>query len=836
MAGRVQQDTFIDDSDETCPLCVEEFDLSDRNFRPCPCGYQVCQFCFNNIKNNMNGLCPACRRPYDEKSIEWKVVSPEEFKADVQKQARKKAEIRQKEAQKREVESQNRKHLSGLRVVQKNLVYVVGLNPRIREEDLLQTLRGEQYFGQYGKIVKIVVSKARDGGQGNQPLGVYVTFARVQDAERCIAAVDGSENGGRTLRAQFGTTKYCSAYLRNEQCMNKSCMFLHEAGEEKDSFTRQDLSSINVVSTQRPAQQSDATSAGEASSQAQSQHPPQRGQDAVTAATQPMGRLPSKDGTISPVDSGDGSALPTSASWGKQGQQQSRRASASASTSTPSPHIASASLPSQSRDTAKKEATAPDPIPEQADEKYESTPGSTIRSKGKGSAESLSVPLLNQLLKSISSPEFKFVFSTTMFSPEEYDAIVNHPALLDPDGGARRRAARASEHEELRADDDQAKKAAQASADVQQDEVPGSGSLQLGGEPEDGHEQGESGARADLLAATGQDQQQRAVQPPTSGASVPSFAFGQTHGPDALSSLLTQARSFTPSQQQQQQQLSSLKPGDPQSALQGLAPQNQHLQSGLFQNQTQQLAATGHARQSSRYTFANDSASASAAVKPAANAKLMAQQSAMMPGNQNQHPQQYGGQYATGAAHGPPPGLKSTGTPPTSGGGMFGQGHGFAGAMSTGPSVGRTSTTLDEKSELLRDMFRSRGGASGVGNGQAPDAAKREYMFPSFLQQYPTSTTPTPAPGLLGTLHGSQAGVWPDHGPQKQQKKKGKKHRHANTSSSGGGGIVNLADPSILQARMQPQASTAAGQGFFGGQGQGGYNPGLMYGGGFGRW
>ena len=40
--------------------------------------HQVCQFCFNNIKNNMNGLCPACRRHYDEKTIEWKVVSPEE--------------------------------------------------------------------------------------------------------------------------------------------------------------------------------------------------------------------------------------------------------------------------------------------------------------------------------------------------------------------------------------------------------------------------------------------------------------------------------------------------------------------------------------------------------------------------------------------------------------------------------------------------------------------------------------------------------------------------------------------------------------------------------------
>lgn len=40
--SRLQQDQFVDDEEEECcPLCVEEFDLSDRNFRPCPCGYQV---------------------------------------------------------------------------------------------------------------------------------------------------------------------------------------------------------------------------------------------------------------------------------------------------------------------------------------------------------------------------------------------------------------------------------------------------------------------------------------------------------------------------------------------------------------------------------------------------------------------------------------------------------------------------------------------------------------------------------------------------------------------------------------------------------------------------
>ena len=43
MMARIQQDQFIDEDEEeeVCPLCVEEFDLGDRYFKPCPCGYQV---------------------------------------------------------------------------------------------------------------------------------------------------------------------------------------------------------------------------------------------------------------------------------------------------------------------------------------------------------------------------------------------------------------------------------------------------------------------------------------------------------------------------------------------------------------------------------------------------------------------------------------------------------------------------------------------------------------------------------------------------------------------------------------------------------------------------
>ena len=157
---------------------------------------------------------------------------------------------------------------------------------------------------------------------------------------------------------------------------------------------------------------------------------------------------------------------------------------------------------------------------------------------------------------------------------------------------------------------------------------------------------------------------------------------------------------------------------------------------------------------------------------------------------------------------------------------MFGQGHGFAsGALGYGANIsGRNANE-----EMMRELLRGRGGSSNT--AQVSDAGKRESMFPSFLQNVPNSAL-VPAPGLLGFPYGPQSGAFQDSGPQKQ-KRKGKKHRHANTSSSGGGGVVDVADPSILQARLH-QGGGVMGQGLYAGHAQGGFNS--MYGGGFGRW
>lgn len=646
---------------------------------------------------------------------------------------------------------------------------MLGLSPSIQEDQLLQTLRGDKYFGQYGKIIKIVVSKAKhnDSTSSTAPLGVYVTFARKEDAAKCIAAVNGSQNGDRVLRAQLGTTKYCSAYLRNETCNNKQCMFLHEPGDNDDSYSRQDLSSINSANTQRPLPPSGSSSRQAALVQAPVAHA-----QPVSAATQPMDREHSNQGS----EGGDSSALPSSVSWATKGvAQRSRRGSQATSGAAPSPAV------SHSVPAVTEAVEEPADVKEEETSNTDLTPAAEINRPFRD-------PVLVELLRAINGPGMSF-------TPPVIGSDASYPPLFDENGGMKRRALRERQEPQLVAEtesDPDIGSIAAPSVDEEQAYV--SGSLQLGGEPDvnaDGREQ--------PLGF----QNQSGNQLPIHRGSIGGLAFGGQLGqgfsqnqPHLVS---VNGQALTPAQRQLHQGLKTA--GQQQSDFgpqfpPGIGPAQS---GGLNQHH-------GHQRGISRFTF-NENTPTS--IKSSASSKVMAQQSSMMPSGGHSS---LGGQYF-GSTQGPPPGLKSTGTPPMFGPGqVFGSGNSFGGAG---------------KEDMLR---QSRGGSQTI------DANKREYMFPSFLNQYPSaSSTPAPASGLLASLYGPQTGAFQDFG--QKQKKKGKKHRHANTSSSGGGGLVDVADPSILHARMQHQQQSNAGVGqVYGGQGQGGYNPGMLYNAGYARW
>ncbi|KAF2670022.1 hypothetical protein BT63DRAFT_227961 [Microthyrium microscopicum] len=740
------QDQFIDDDDEEefCPLCVEELDLTDKNFKPCPCGYQICQFCYNNIKTTMNGLCPACRRPYDEKNIQYKAVSAEEMaqhRQTVAQQAKKKQAAKQKEAQKREADNLSRKHLSGLRVRQKNLVYVTGLKPKATGEKLVEGLRGKEFFGQYGDIVKIVVSKSKDAHVGhNQPIAIYVTFVKKEDAANCIATIDNHKQAdGSRLRAQYGTTKYCSAYLRGDVCSNKNCMFLHEPGEDNESYTREGLSNLNAKFTQEPAP---------LASQSPAPQPPLQHVAAMAAATQDHEVY----AMTSPVDN-DIPALATTSNWAEQARRASRTTTGSASSPLVTNSVVSTTENQDGKSVAK--------------ESDEAEP-TAATSKSNKKSRRVKLPYFDDLPRKAFNPNLAFNYvHPANYTEKDRWIVENMPPLFDPHEGTRRRLIKEREAEEMR----QANALVQAQSETREpsmeiDDTPdqGPGSSQLGGEPED---LDRGFTQHNLL-------QQQAIGSNALGLGQP-FGLG-----DELSGLGS-ARGLAPQPNPQQQAILD--------QLNKVGGQSNSSQNG------------GHGRHPSRYFLAEGIAIATKNYAKQNGANMLGQ--THFTGNAV-HGQGFSGQYPYTSVQGPPPGLKTTGTPPVTGTGMFGQGHGFT------PDGGYGR-------ENMKTWDMQRGARS---NGAGLDAGKRELMnFPHH--QYPSTSAAAPAQGALSFPYGSHAGAqYQDSGNSQKQKKKGKKHRHANTSSSGGG-VVDVADPSILQMRV---GGSMAGQGGYGGQTQSGFS------------
>lgn len=219
-------------SDKECPLCMETFEIDDVNFYPCKCEYQICRFCWHRIRTDENGLCPACRQPYPEDPVNFKPLST----ADVQKI---KSEKKMKAQAERQRISESRKHLSTYRVLQKNLVYVVGLSSRVADPEVLKR---PEYFGRFGKISKIVVGTTTNVLPQLVPTHTaYVTYTKIEEALKAIVGVNNAALDGRLVKASLGTTKYCSSFLRSQLCYKPECMYLHEIADSDISFTKDDM-------------------------------------------------------------------------------------------------------------------------------------------------------------------------------------------------------------------------------------------------------------------------------------------------------------------------------------------------------------------------------------------------------------------------------------------------------------------------------------------------------------------------------------------------------------------------------------------------------------------
>jgi hypothetical protein len=264
-------------------------------------------WCWHRIKESESGLCPACRSPYGEDPHQFSAVDVEAaLKANKLKEDAVRNQSQHAKHQNisnighHSLNSLNSSHshsnthphnhqnnnnshsssngssnannanssnnqnmvmeapkdrtlLANMRVIRRNLIYAVGLPPSIANEE---TLRKPEYFGQYGRIAKMVLNRNNvtasntviNGEIRRASASAYVTFAHKEDTLACILALDGLVLDHRSVRVSYGTSKYCSSFIKSVRCNNPECTYLHEMGAEEDTFTKQEIQAGYVTS------------------------------------------------------------------------------------------------------------------------------------------------------------------------------------------------------------------------------------------------------------------------------------------------------------------------------------------------------------------------------------------------------------------------------------------------------------------------------------------------------------------------------------------------------------------------------------------------------------
>ena len=197
-----------------CPLCISPLTEVEKQFYPCPCGYQICSYCFHKIIEETDKLCPLCRREYS--SDAGTRIGPEYKPKTVQEAPPQQVAI---------------SHV----MISPKIVQITGIPENIRSSDIL---RRQGYLGQYGKIESLAVFNdtppfekfALQPAEGS----VYVSYEREWDALSCILALDGFVFQQSTLHASFGVTEQCQSFLLQKRCTSSNCMKLHRKFNSDD--------------------------------------------------------------------------------------------------------------------------------------------------------------------------------------------------------------------------------------------------------------------------------------------------------------------------------------------------------------------------------------------------------------------------------------------------------------------------------------------------------------------------------------------------------------------------------------------------------------------------
>lgn len=248
-----------EDDVPTCPLCLEELDATDRAVKACQCGYQVCLWCLHHIREQHTARCPACRTPYEEQNFKFAEVNPEEAAKEAKERATAKKERERREKLK-EIEKERaravavsqqkaKNNLKHARILQRNLVYVIGLSLTLAREEVM---RRADMFGKFGRMLRILINRSHPfnaDAPGGPSISAYVQYYRDSDALAAVRTMNNAVLDGREIRCSIATTKYCDVFVKSatssdptaaHHCGNQHCMYYHSISPEP-TLTREEV-------------------------------------------------------------------------------------------------------------------------------------------------------------------------------------------------------------------------------------------------------------------------------------------------------------------------------------------------------------------------------------------------------------------------------------------------------------------------------------------------------------------------------------------------------------------------------------------------------------------
>ena len=140
----------------------------------------------------------------------------------------------------------NTNKLSKIRILQKNIVYIIGLPLNLASKELLSTY---EYLGQYGQIKKIIVNKNgyNQNKNSNTTYSAYITYSSFEEASLALLTIDNNFYDGHLLRTSYGTTKYCNFFIKGIECINRDCLYMHEWATESDMIFKEDICSNKQI-------------------------------------------------------------------------------------------------------------------------------------------------------------------------------------------------------------------------------------------------------------------------------------------------------------------------------------------------------------------------------------------------------------------------------------------------------------------------------------------------------------------------------------------------------------------------------------------------------------